>query len=96
VLPKPFKPGAERLRPPGAPQARRLRLQRHGPGRLLRFVELAVQGETDNGDNLLEIRDEDVVTAFAIEAVALVDHFDFLDRSAAPNEKKATPTQPPA
>jgi phosphatidylserine/phosphatidylglycerophosphate/cardiolipin synthase-like enzyme len=56
---------------------------------------LAVQGETDNGDNLLEIRDEDVVTAFAIEAVALVDHFDFLDRSAAPKEKKATPTQPP-
>jgi len=48
---------------------------------------LAVQGETDNGDNLLEIRDADVVTAFAIEVVALVDHFDFLDRNAA---KKAT------
>jgi len=56
---------------------------------------LAVQGETDNGDNLLEIRDEDVVTVLAIEAVALVDHFAFLDRSAAPTEKKATPAQPP-
>ena len=43
---------------------------------------LAVQGETDNGDNLLEIHDADVVTVFAIEVVALVDHFDFLDRSA--------------
>src|SRR5262249_10980477 len=30
---------------------------------------LAVQGETDNGDNLLEIRDADVVAAFAIEVV---------------------------
>jgi phospholipase D-like protein len=44
---------------------------------------LAVQGETDNGDNLLEIRDADIVTVFAIEVVALVDHFDFLDRNAA-------------
>src|SRR5262249_27676205 len=43
---------------------------------------LAVLGETENGDNLLEIRDADIVTAFAIEVVALVDHFDFLDRSA--------------
>jgi PLD-like domain len=59
---------------------------------------LAVQGETDNGDNLLEIRDEDIVTAFAIEAVALVDHFDFLDRNATTKKKNTgtTPTQPPA
>jgi phosphatidylserine/phosphatidylglycerophosphate/cardiolipin synthase-like enzyme len=54
---------------------------------------LAVQGETDNGDNLLEIRDADVVTAFAIEVVALVDHFDFLDRNAA-KKGSAAPDQP--
>jgi hypothetical protein len=54
---------------------------------------LATLGETQNGDNLLAIRDADIVTAFAIEAVALVDHFDFLDRSAV---KKADPAAPPA
>jgi phosphatidylserine/phosphatidylglycerophosphate/cardiolipin synthase-like enzyme len=41
---------------------------------------LAVGGELDNGDNLLEIRDPDVATVFAIEALQLVDHFQFLDR----------------
>jgi hypothetical protein len=43
---------------------------------------LALGGEEANGDNLLAIRDADVVTAFTIEAVALVDHFEFLDRCA--------------
>ena len=43
---------------------------------------LASGGEQANGDNLLAIHDPDVATAFAIEAVALVDHFDFLDRYA--------------
>jgi hypothetical protein len=57
---------------------------------------LAVLGETQNGDNLLAIRDDDIVTAFAIEAVALVDHFDFLDRHATPKKKNAPPAQPPA
>ncbi len=41
---------------------------------------LALGGEKLNGDNLLAIHDRDVATAFAIEAVALVDHFNFLDR----------------
>lgn len=40
---------------------------------------LALGGEEENGDNLLAIRDEDVATAFAIEGLALVDHFNFLD-----------------
>jgi phosphatidylserine/phosphatidylglycerophosphate/cardiolipin synthase-like enzyme len=40
---------------------------------------LALGGEKVNGDNLLTIRDEDVAAAFAIEALALVDHFNFLD-----------------
>jgi hypothetical protein len=48
---------------------------------------LAVGGEQVNGDNLLAIHDEDVATVFAIEALALVDHFETLD-----SHKK----QPPA
>jgi phosphatidylserine/phosphatidylglycerophosphate/cardiolipin synthase-like enzyme len=43
---------------------------------------LALTGEQVNGDNLIAIHDEDVATVFAIEALALVDHFDFLDRHA--------------
>jgi phosphatidylserine/phosphatidylglycerophosphate/cardiolipin synthase-like enzyme len=41
---------------------------------------LALGGEQQNGDNLLAIQDPDIATVFAIEALALVDHFDFLDR----------------
>jgi len=41
---------------------------------------LASGGEQCNGDNLIAIHDSDVATAFAIEAVGLVDHFNFLDR----------------
>jgi hypothetical protein len=53
---------------------------------------LASGGEAANGDNLLAIRDADVVTAFAIEAVALVDHFEFLDRYAhSPKGNKKAP-----
>ncbi|HTR20758.1 MAG TPA: phospholipase D-like domain-containing protein [Gemmatimonadales bacterium] len=40
---------------------------------------LAIGGEESNGDNLLEIGDPDVATAFALEALALVDHYQFLD-----------------
>jgi hypothetical protein len=36
---------------------------------------------------LLEIHDADVVTAFAIEALGLIDYYNFLDRVA--NPKKA-------
>jgi hypothetical protein len=43
---------------------------------------LAAGGEAANGDNLIAVHDQDAATAFAIEAVALVDHFDFLDRFA--------------
>ena len=42
---------------------------------------LALGGEQANGDNLIAIYDDDIVTVFTIEALALVDHFDFLDRS---------------
>jgi len=50
---------------------------------------LASGGEASNGDNLLEIHDPDVATAFAIEVLGLVDHYNFLDRLA--NPKKAAP-----
>jgi len=57
---------------------------------------LALGGEKANGDNLLAIHDRDIATAFAIEAVALVDHFNFLDRfSKAPAAPKNT-KKPPA
>jgi phosphatidylserine/phosphatidylglycerophosphate/cardiolipin synthase-like enzyme len=40
---------------------------------------LAEGGEAANGDNLLAIHSPEVATAFAIEALSLVDHFNFLD-----------------
>ena len=46
---------------------------------------LAYAGEMANGDNLLAIHDADVVGAFVIEALALVDHFNFLGRLAQEN-----------
>ena len=41
---------------------------------------LALGGEQQNGDNLIAIHDVDIATVFAIEALGLVDHFEFLDR----------------
>jgi phosphatidylserine/phosphatidylglycerophosphate/cardiolipin synthase-like enzyme len=52
---------------------------------------LALGGEENNGDNLLAIHDGDIATAFALEALALVDHFNFLDRVAkGPKARKGT------
>lgn len=57
---------------------------------------LAPGGEQKNGDNLLEIHDPNVITAFTIEALALVDHFQFLDRTAkGPQAKTAARRKPP-
>jgi phosphatidylserine/phosphatidylglycerophosphate/cardiolipin synthase-like enzyme len=50
---------------------------------------LSAGGEQANGDNLLEIRDPAVATLYAIEAIQLVDHYEF--RSL---EATATQTQP--
>jgi hypothetical protein len=55
---------------------------------------LASGGEVENGDNLLAIRDGDIATVFAIEALALVDHFDFLDGIASAPDGKTTATPP--
>ena len=41
---------------------------------------LAAGGEEHNGDNLIEIRDAKVVTAYAVEAVRIFDHYDFRNR----------------
>ena len=51
---------------------------------------LATGGEESNGDNLLEIHDAEVAMTFAIEALLLVDHYNFLDRFAAPPKAQAT------
>jgi hypothetical protein len=56
---------------------------------------LALGGEQQNGDNLLAIHDGDVATVFALEALALVDHFNFLDRVAkGPKAKKGRQSHP--
>jgi PLD-like domain len=55
---------------------------------------LAPGGEKANGDNLLAIHDADVATAFTIEALELVDHYNFLDSLA--KSPKAAPGTPPA
>jgi len=49
---------------------------------------LAAGGETANGDNLLEINDRDVATAYAVEAIALYDHFRFRASQQAAKQKK--------
>jgi len=38
---------------------------------------LALGGENSNGDNLIEIRNQEIATVFAIEALRLVDHYHF-------------------
>jgi PLD-like domain len=52
---------------------------------------LASGGEALNGDNLIAIHDADVATAFAIEALGLIDHYSFLDRMAGPKKAKEKP-----
>jgi hypothetical protein len=58
---------------------------------------LAQGGEAANGDNLLSIYDQDISTVFAIEAFALVDHFNFRDKYGASNNPsipgKGAPTK---
>jgi phosphatidylserine/phosphatidylglycerophosphate/cardiolipin synthase-like enzyme len=49
---------------------------------------LAYTPEQRNGDNLIEIRDEDVVVVFAIEAIRLVDHFHWRNTKRSAKEKK--------
>ena len=41
---------------------------------------LTLKGEQVNGDNLLAIRNSDVATVFTIEALGLINYFNFFDR----------------
>jgi hypothetical protein len=57
---------------------------------------LALGGEQENGDNLIAIHDSAIATAFAIEALGLVDHFQFLDKAAAQSKQNGkTPATEP-
>jgi len=49
---------------------------------------LAFGPEQSNGDNLIEINDRDVVTVFAIEAIRLVDHFEWRNALKKKSERK--------
>jgi len=53
---------------------------------------LAQGGETSNGDNLIAIHDQEIATAFAIEAIGLVDHFNFLDAQSSPTTASRSTT----
>jgi hypothetical protein len=55
---------------------------------------LATGGEKANGDNLIAIHDTDVATCFAIEALLLVDHYNFLDRYTVPAGQKTSAKTP--
>lgn len=48
---------------------------------------LAQGGEESNGDNLLVITDTDIATVFAIEAIRLIDHYQFRNALAATNDQ---------
>jgi phosphatidylserine/phosphatidylglycerophosphate/cardiolipin synthase-like enzyme len=56
----------------------------------------ANSGEHKNGDNLIAMYDGDVATTFAIEALALVDHFDFLNKYPAKTTGKTDAADVPA
>ncbi len=57
---------------------------------------LAPGGEKANGDNLLAIHDADVTTAFTIEALELVDHYNFLDSLGKKTSAIAAAPAPPS
>jgi hypothetical protein len=50
---------------------------------------LSAGGEQNNGDNLIAIHDPVVVQAYAVEAIRLVDHYNFRAR-----QSQATPAKP--
>ena len=75
-------------------------LNGHDPVVYCGSSNLATGGEQENGDNLLEIHDPDIAAAFAIEALLLVDHYNFLDSYANAQQvsaaKKAATKKTPA
>jgi hypothetical protein len=55
---------------------------------------LALGGEEQNGDNLIEVHDGDIATVFAVEAIALVDHFHFRNKHIAKSPDAENHTGP--
>lgn len=49
---------------------------------------LAYGGEKENGDNLLCIKDKDVATVFAVEAIRLTEHYNLRTKQIKEEEKK--------
>lgn len=66
----------------------------NGPNPVVYFgsSNLALAGEEENGDNLIAVRDAGIATVFAIEAIALVDHFEFLNRMSTGQPQTDSPT----
>jgi hypothetical protein len=50
---------------------------------------LALGGEKSNGDNLICVKDTDIATAFAIEAIRLIDHYHFRTKKSRTKAKGA-------
>ena len=59
----------------------------NAPGAAVYFgsSNLALGGEENNGDNLLCVKDGDITTVFAIEAVRLIDHYEFRAKKTDPH-----------
>ena len=55
---------------------------------------LALGGEKANGDNLICIKDDDIATVFAIEAIRLVDHYNYRSLKDPATKKKNTTKEP--
>jgi len=51
---------------------------------------LALGGEKNNGDNLVCVKDTDIATAFAIEAIRLIDHYHFRAKKSGPAGEEKT------
>lgn len=85
------KPGSFLLPPPFTPEAKIPGISIHHKFIVVDFKgsdpvvycgssNLAFTPEQNNGDNLIEIHDAGLATVFAIEAIRLVDHFQFFNR----------------
>src|SRR5262249_2305150 len=75
-------PGAAVASLTGATMASVRATNRNLTVRARRRAATPLVGGEQNGDDLLAIHDGDVATVFALEALALVDHFHFLNLSA--------------
>ena len=94
ILPEPFE---EESKTPGISIHHKfvvVDFKRTNPVVYCGSCNLAFGPEQTNGDNLLEIRNRNAVTVFAIEAMRLVDHFEW--RNALAIKGTETPVMPAA